>query len=127
MLRRNNGKIMNVGSTGSFVPGPFNAVYCATKGYVLSLSEAIAEELNGTGVTITTLCPGGTKTEFAQSDQSFLAMKASRVAKIGYKAMLKNKRVVVPGLHNKVPVFLIKFLPRIMMSKLAKSMLPKYK
>jgi short-subunit dehydrogenase len=66
MIIRKSGKILNVGSTGSFVPGPLNAVYCATKAYVLSFSDAIAEELKGTNVTVTTLCPWATKTEFAQ-------------------------------------------------------------
>jgi short-subunit dehydrogenase len=58
MLERRYGKIMNLGSTGSFAPGPFNAVYCATKAYILSFSEALAAELKGTGVTVTALCPG---------------------------------------------------------------------
>ena len=127
MLRRNKGRILNIGSTGSFSPGPFTAVYCATKSYVLSLSEAIAEEVKGTGVTVTTLCPGGVRTDFDRSEQSFLAMKAGKVARIGYRAMLKKKRIVVPGLHNKIPVFLARFLPRSLMSKMAKSIILKHR
>ena len=130
MLRRKNGKILNIGSTGSFVSGPFNAVYCATKNYTLSLSEALAEELSGTGVTVTTLCPGGTKTEFAAKaniNDSFGAMEASKVAKIGYKALMKGKRVVIPGILNKIQVFSIKLIPRIIVSKLIKIMMSKYK
>lgn len=134
MLRRKNGKILNIGSTGSFVPGPFNAVYCATKNYLLSLSEAIAEEIDGTGVTVTTLCPGGTKTEFAEkanikksSDNFFEVMEASRVAKIGYNAFMKGKRLAVPGMLNKVQIFSIRFAPRIMATKLIKFMMSKYK
>lgn len=67
MLIKGYGNVLNVGSTGSFVPGgPLNAVYCATKAFVLSFSEAIAEELQGTGISVTTLCPGATKTEFSR-------------------------------------------------------------
>jgi len=134
MLRRENGKILNIGSTGSFVPGPLNAVYCATKNYILSLSEAIAEELNGTGVTVTALCPGGTKTEFAEkaniknsSVHFFEVMEAKRVARIGYKALMKGKRVVIPGMLNKIQIFSIRFTPRIVVSKLIKFMMSKYK
>ena len=127
MLRRNKGRILNIGSTGSFSPGPFTAVYCATKSYVLSLSEALAEEVKGTGVTVTTLCPGGVRTDFDRSEQSFLAMKAGKVARIGYRAMLKKKRIVVPGLHNKIPVFLVRFLPSSLMSKMAKSIILKHR
>lgn len=134
MLIRKNGKILNIGSTGSFVPGPLNAVYCATKNYILSLSEAIAEELNGTGVTVTALCPGGTKTEFAEkaniknsSVYFFEVMEANRVARIGYKALMKGKRMVIPGKLNKIQIFLIRFTPRILVSKLVKFMISKYK
>ena len=134
MLRRKNGKILNIGSTGSFVPGPFNAVYCATKNYILSLSEAIAAEVNGTGVTVTALCPGGTKTEFAGKANSknssvhfFEVMEANRVAKIGYKALMKGKKVVIPGMLNKIQIFSIRFIPRILVSKLIKIMMSKYK
>jgi len=134
MLRKKNGKILNIGSTGSFVPGPFNAVYCATKNYTLSLSEAIAEELNGTGVTITALCPGGTKTEFAEKaniknsfDHSFGMMESNKVAKVGYKALMKGKRVAIPGMLNKTQIFSIRFTPRIVLSKLIKLMMSKYK
>ena len=132
MLRRKKGKILNIGSTGSFVPGPFNAVYCATKSYILSLSEAIAVEVYGTGVTVTALCPGGTKTGFAErkSDKNspvyfFEVMEADKVAQIGYKALMKGKRVVIPGVLNKIQIFLIRFIPRILVSKLIKIMMSK--
>jgi short-subunit dehydrogenase len=134
MIRRKFGKILNIGSTGSFVPGPFNAVYCASKNYILSLSEAIAAELNGTGVTVTALCPGGTKTEFAEranvknsSGNLFKSMEAEKAAKIGYKALLKGKRVAIPGLLNKLQIFSIRFIPRILVSKLVKILMSKYK
>ena len=134
MLQNKCGKILNIGSTGSFVPGPYNAVYCATKSYMLSLSEAIAEELNETGVTVTTLCPGGTITEFeteAIKQQSTVTqtrgMNAGRVAKVAYNALMRGKRVVIPGLHNKIQVFAIRFLPRIVVIRLIKVMMSKYK
>jgi hypothetical protein len=130
MLKQGYGKILNVGSTGSFGPGPLNAVYCATKAYVLSFSEAIAEELEGTGVTVTALCPGATKTEFAKRAgmedvklfQSRL-MDARTVAEIGYRALMEGKRVVVAGIYNKLQMSLIRFLPRKMVTKMVKDMM----
>jgi len=133
MLKRKNGKILNLGSTGSFVPGPFNAVYCATKNYILSLSEAIAEELYGTGVTVTALCPGGTKTEFAGKATSnnksvyfFKSMEPNKVAQIGYKALMKGRRLVIPGMLYKIHIFSIRFTPRIIVSKLVRLMMKIY-
>lgn len=124
MLKRKSGGILNVGSIGSFVPGPFNAVYCASKSFVLSFSEALAEEVAGSGIKVTALCPGGTNTAFQEFDKKrksilFPVMKASRVAKNGYKALMKGKRVVVPGLTNKIEVFLIRFIPRNLIARLA--------
>lgn len=129
MLERGQGRILNVGSTGSFTPGgPFNAVYCATKAYVLSFSEAISEELKGTGVTVTTLCPGATSTEFASrariEDLRLFrfkcgVMSARRVAKIGYQALMKGKRSVVAGMANKLTVLLLKWMPRRVMTTTA--------
>lgn len=126
MLGRGQGRIMNVGSTGSFIPGgPFNAVYCATKAYVLSFSEAISEELKGTGVTVTALCPGATSTEFARRGdiedirlfrfQSGV-MAALKVAEIGYHAMMKGERIIVAGMANKLTVLSLKWLPRSLMT-----------
>ncbi len=126
MVRRGSGKIMNVGSIGSFTPSPMNAVYSATKAYVLSFSEAIAEELRDTGVTVTALCVGAAKTELqkrAQMDTVFLlnfAMRADAVAEIGYRGMMKGKRIVVPGPLFQFSVFLTRLLPRIVVVKLAK-------
>jgi len=134
MLSRNSGKILNIGSTGSFCPGPLNAVYCATKNYVLSLSEAIAEELKGSRVTITTLCPGAAKTEFAERAgientfvHTFGVMSASRVAKIGYKSLIKGRGTVVPGILNKVQIFSLRFIPRIIVPKIVHLMMSKIK
>ena len=132
MLKQKYGKILNVGSTGSFVPGPYNAVYCATKNYVLSLSEAIAEELQGTGVTVTALCPGGTRTEFADKADikdtwvhTFGVMEAIKVAEVGYKALMKGKRSVIPGMFNKMQIFSSRFTPRILVTKISKYMMKK--
>jgi hypothetical protein len=127
MLKKGQGGILNVGSTGSFVPGPFNAVYCAAKSFVLSFSEALTEELSGTGVAVTALCPGGTKSAFQKfnnSRNSFLLpiMKASVVAKVGYKALMKGKRVAIPGFMNLIQVKLVRFIPRKLVTKLTSKM-----
>ncbi|MBI5950030.1 MAG: SDR family oxidoreductase [Chloroflexi bacterium] len=116
MIKRGRGKILNLGSTGSYVPGPLNAVYCATKAFVLSFSEAIAAELDGTGVTVTTLCPGATQTEFVerhglQNVRLFQnAMSPEQVAQIGYRALMAGKRTVVAGFANQFQILLFKLL-----------------
>ncbi len=127
MIESQSGGILNVASIGSFVPGPYNAIYCATKSFVLSFSEALAEELSGTGIKVTALCPGGTKTAFEQFDSRnnsffFPAMEASKVAQIGYKAFMKGKRVVIPGLTNKLQVSISQLIPRSLVVKLTKRM-----
>lgn len=130
MLSKNFGKILNVGSTGSFVPGPLNAVYCATKAYVLSFSEAIDEELRGTGVTVTTLCPGATKTEFAQrakmEDTKLFQgsmMTAKEVSEIGYHALMQGKTIAIPGCANKLTICSLRLSPRKMIRKMVKGMM----
>lgn len=117
--QRKQGKILNIGSIGSFMPVPLNAIYCASKAYVLSFSEGISKDLKKTGITITTLCPGATKTEFAEKAgmtgaRIFLhgVMKPDIVAKVGYKALMKGKRKVVAGFINKLMVLSVRFLPR---------------
>lgn len=131
MLEKSYGKILNLGSVGSFTPGPLNAVYCATKAYVLSFSEAISEELKGTGVTVTTLCPGVTETNFArkadiENTKLFKnCMKANKVAKIGYEALMKEKSYIVPGKLNKLTVFALRFLPRKNIARMVKNMMEK--
>jgi len=111
MLRRGRGKILNVASTAAFQPGPLMAVYYATKAYVLSFSEALANELKGSGVTVTCLCPGGTRTGFMarakMGDPEVLSKKsvmmdAAVVARRGIDALMKGKRLVIPGLLNKL-------------------------
>ena len=119
MIDRKNGKILNVASVAGFAPGPFMAIYYATKAFVMSYSQAISSELKGTGVTVTALCPGPTRTGFqavaykndhARSKEKRFA-KASDVARFGYKAMQQGVPVAVYGIMNKLLVALLKFLP----------------
>jgi hypothetical protein len=119
MIRRKSGKILNVGSTGSFAPVPNMAVYGATKAFVLSFSEAISAELQGTGVSVTALCPGVTKTNFfkrAKSENMLLRrlnqMEAGEVARIGYRAMMQGKPRVVSGWFNKIMIASMRLAPR---------------
>lgn len=109
MVNRGSGKILNVSSLAAFQPGPLMAIYYASKGYMLSFSEAIANELKGTGVTVTALCPGPTKTAFqktvsedcSENKITFNMASAKAVARYGYKAMLKGKAYAIPGKFNK--------------------------
>jgi len=131
MLRQGKGGILNVCSTGSFTPGPYNAIYCAAKSFVLSFSEALAQEVTGSGVTVTALCPGGTKTSFQDLSKRKSSvfnplMDASIVAKTGYRALMKGKRVAVPGFANKMQVFVTRFLPRRILTKLAATAVDKH-
>lgn len=138
MLVNGYGRILNVGSTGSFVPGPYISIYCATKAYILSLSHALAEELHGSGVTVTVLCPGGTKTEFESNairkDTGRntgagrpWGMKAERVAHLAYRGLMKGRRLVIPGFHNRMQVFAIRFIPRVVVSRLTKIVMSAHK
>lgn len=119
MLERGFGRILNVGSTGSFAPTPYMATYGATKAFVLSFSEALSEELKGTDVHVTALCPGVTRTGFqdrAQVNGMVLlrgpVMTADEVARTGYKALMSGKPVVVPGAMNGLMAFSPRLVPR---------------
>jgi len=120
MLERKRGFIMNVASTAGFVPGPFMSVYYASKAYVLSLSEALHAELDGTGVVVSALCPGATRTEFAQTARSSESklfkrghvMEAGPVVKAGLAGMFRGAAVVVPGLQNKIMIQSLRLAPR---------------
>jgi short-subunit dehydrogenase len=120
MLERRAGRVMNVASTAAFQPGPLMAVYYATKAYVLSFTEAVAEEVRGSGVTLTALCPGPTASGFqagAEMESSKLVRgkrlpAAAEVAEVGYRAMLAGDPVKVVGLRNQVMAASIRFTPR---------------
>ena len=120
MLKTGRGRILNVASTASFMPGPGMAVYYASKAYVLSFSEALTRELKGTGVSVTTLCPGPTDTNFASvaglgkslMHRMIPPATSMQVAKAGYKAMMKGKAIEIPGLVNKLSTMAPRFSPR---------------
>jgi short-subunit dehydrogenase len=119
MMARGKGRILQVSSVGAYQPSPLYALYSATKAYVLSFSAAMNWELKGTGVTITTTCPGLTESEFhAQVDhlkpKSYdrLFMSARRVAEISLAATFKGRAVVTPGMPNKLSAFLVRLVPR---------------
>lgn len=129
MLKRKRGKIMNVASTAGFQPGPLMAVYYATKAYVIMFTEAIANELKGSGVTVTCLCPGATRTKFAQRadmEQSRLfrlgGMRSKDVAQAGYKGMMAGKTIVVPGILNKTIAMSVRFGPRKLVTAISRSL-----
>jgi short-subunit dehydrogenase len=119
MVARGRGRILNVASMASFQPGPLMANYYASKAYVLSLSEALSNELRRTGVTVTALCPGPTSTDFQRragikNSKLFkmAGMTAEAVAIAGYQAMLAGKRVCIPGFKNRLLAIATKFAPR---------------
>ena len=131
MLARRRGGVLNLASTAAFQPGPLMAVYYATKAYVVSFSEALAEELSGTGVTVSVLCPGPTATGFQrragmEASKLFSGMlqvaDAAAVARAGYEGFRAGKRIVIPGLINKIGVQSIRVSPRALATKMVKRM-----
>lgn len=128
MLARGRGRILNVASTAAFLPGPLMAVYYASKAYVLHWSLALSDEARGTGVTVTCLCPGPTRTGFQKSAKmnrsamftSLSVMASAEVARIGYRAMLAGRPLATAGMRNRVAVFLIRFLPRMAAAGIAR-------
>jgi len=132
MLDRKSGRILNLASTAAFQPGPLMAVYYATKAYVLSFSEALANELNGTGVTVTVLCPGPTRTGFQRraymedsglgSGKTLRMQDSEKVARIGYESMMKGKTVVIPGFMNRVLAVAAQIGPRKMATSIARKL-----
>jgi short-subunit dehydrogenase len=126
MIERKGGGIINVASTAAFQPGPKMAVYFATKAFVLSLTEALHEELKPYGIKVSCLCPGPTRTEFGDvagfgGNGLFdkVAMHAPEVVKAGLEGLDRNKAVVVPGLINKVTASSGRFAPRSVVRKIA--------
>jgi short-subunit dehydrogenase len=130
MVKQGRGKILNVASAAAFQPGPLMAVYFATKAYVLSFSEAVANELEGTGVTVTVLCPGSTVSAFHErtgmADSKLVKgqkmMDAQTVAQIGYDALMRCQTIVVPGFVNKLLAKIVGFFPRNLVTKVVRSM-----
>ncbi|APJ03606.1 SDR family NAD(P)-dependent oxidoreductase [Silvanigrella aquatica] len=121
MLDKKFGRILNVASTAAFQPGPLMSVYYASKAYVLSFSAALENELKGTGVNVTTLCPGPTQSGFqsvAKIDahskifNSPLVSDSASVARAGYKALFDAQSIIIPGVVNKIGVCSAKFVPR---------------
>jgi short-subunit dehydrogenase len=133
MLARKSGRVMLLASTAAFQPGPMMAVYCATKAYVLSFGEALAYELRGTGVSVTTVCPGATETNFqkaASIDANSTLMKSpmmssATVAKDGYWAMKRGRRVIVTGIPNLIGAVMGRILPRDVVLPIAAKLLAK--
>ncbi|MFZ4455035.1 MAG: SDR family NAD(P)-dependent oxidoreductase [Bacteroidales bacterium] len=133
MVKRRSGKIMNVASTAAFQPGPTMSVYCATKAYVLSFTEAVSNEVSDKGITVTALCPGATETGFQAAgglDESelFKGKKlptAKEVADYGYKSMIKGKTVAIHGIMNNIMSTSIRFIPRALVLKVSRKMLDK--
>jgi short-subunit dehydrogenase len=126
MLARRRGWVLNVASTAAFLPGPLMAAYYASKAFVLSFSEAVATEVEGSGVTVTTLCPGPTATGFADAAGvagsslfSTGAMDAETVARAGFEGLMAGRRVVIPGLKNRLIVASTRLAPRRMLAKIA--------
>jgi short-subunit dehydrogenase len=124
-IQAREGKLLNVASTAGFQPGPFMTVYYASKAYVLHFTEALAEELSGTGTTVTCLCPGPVKTNFQQRAHlgktrmatSQLLVDVREVARIGYEGMKQGKRLVIPGWKNRLIVEMLRISPRKMVTK----------
>ena len=130
MKENGYGRILNVGSTGSFIPSPTDAVYSATKAYIMSFSNALYGELDKTGIKITTLCPGATKTEFATKANiqdtllfKIAIMKPEKVVRIAYCKMMKGRRLVIPGVYNKLLVAFFKVMPISMTNKITMIMM----
>ncbi len=128
LLGRHAGRILNVASTAAFQPGPLMTVYYASKAYVVSFTEALAVEIQGSGVTATVLCPGPMKTGFQARAglhdsvllHSPLVMDVRRAAEIGYRAMLAGKAVCIPGTLNALAAFLALHSPHSITARMAK-------
>ncbi|MHA1473666.1 MAG: SDR family NAD(P)-dependent oxidoreductase [Promethearchaeota archaeon] len=133
MVKNGSGKILNLGTTGAFQPTPLMSMYCASKAYVLSFSEGIANELKGTGVSVTVLCPGATSTGFSNKadmvDSTLFKWRkpatAESVAKFGYKAMMKGKITIIHGFINRFFAFSMRLIPRKMAPKISRKFMEK--
>jgi short-subunit dehydrogenase len=128
MVAHGRGRILNVASTAAFAPGPLMAVYYASKAYVLSWSVALSDELRGTGVTVTCLCPGPTRTAFQKTAgmngsamfKKGLIMTAAEVALIGRRALLRGNPIVVAGWKNGLSTYATRLIPRTLAARIAR-------
>lgn len=128
MVGKKRGKILNVASTAAFTPGPYYSIYYATKAYVFSFSLSLAEECKAAGINVSVLCPGATKSEFhnrahaAQKNIKLLKlmkiMDVEKVAKQGYEGLMNNKRIIIPGMMNKLSVIVMNLSPALLKSKI---------
>ena len=133
MIERHSGKIMNVASTAGFQPGPLMAVYYATKAYVISFSEALANELKGSGVTVTCLCPGPTATNLQERAgmentrlvKTLRPMDAKTVARDGYRGLMSDKTLVISGFRNWLMAESVRFSPRKLVTAVSRKVLDK--
>ncbi len=121
-IRAREGKVLNVASVAAFLPGPYMAVYYASKAFVLHFSEALAEELSGTGVTVTCLCPGPVETNFQKRARtevrnSPLLVDVREVARAAYDGMKQGKRLIIPGWKNRLVVEALRVTPRQMATR----------
>lgn len=128
MMNKNNGAILNVASIAGFLPGPRMSVYYASKAFVLSFTEALHAELKNTDIHVSALCPGPTETEFFKRDQSLkslimknglMMMDSKTVAKLAYKGLQTNKRIVIPGVLNKLLAIFSRLLPKSIILKIS--------
>ncbi|KOS00713.1 SDR family NAD(P)-dependent oxidoreductase [Paenibacillus polymyxa] len=129
MVKRGQGGVMNVASLVAFFPGPMMSIYYATKAYVLSFTEALENELSGTGVTVTALCPGVTSTGFVDrsgmGDSKLIKngaiMEAGQVAEEGYRGFLRGDTIIIPGTRNRLMAFIPRLLPRKLVTRMVRS------
>jgi short-subunit dehydrogenase len=133
MIENDRGGVINVASVAAFFPGPLNAVYYASKSYVLSLTESLAEEVDGTDVTVTAVCPGSTRTRFQRRKgaenprpDEVDMMAPSVVAEAGYEGFARGERIVIPGLKNRLLVQVARLLPRKLLASLSMDRARKY-
>jgi short-subunit dehydrogenase len=129
MLARRSGRVLNVASTAAFVPGPLMSVYYASKAFVLSFSHALANEVQGTGVTVTVLCPGPTRTEWSETAGAARSnlfrkppMDAAEVAREGYQAMMTGKAEVIAGARNRRMILGTRLAPRTMLARIVRGL-----
>jgi uncharacterized protein len=133
MIERRSGKILNVASTAGFQPGPLMSVYYATKAYVISLSEGLANELKGSGVTVTCLCPGPTETNLQERAgmentrlvKTLRPMDAKTVARDGYRGLMAGKTLIISGFRNWLVAESVRFSPRRLVTAVSRRLLDK--